>query len=500
MMRKSLITKAFSSLLLFGTIGLYANEESQQATIKLGLVPTSQVASKADMIGDIQPGTKMIRFVQDDAQDYMVSKIYVLKYVQSNDITPFLNSIVKRYNMNSVVNCIEYGNQNEQILTVTCPIKMMPYVDDFIQKVDINIEIDGKVPGDIIKGTGITRAVYQPKYRSGQILVDIIVNAFINNGPYSSVYGFDQNSNQIYWKDNTTNTEFIYQFLGFLDRPAPQVNLTFTVYEVRESMLRDLGIEYLAWKNGPGLNLFQAGYQAFDLSSSGSLAMTAASGGFGGFFFAPQFDASFIRILQQNGKANLKNTATMTVANSDTLSYEIYFNPQLQNIVKANNDQTSVTVSTVAQQNLNQIYLNIVKPIVCLHEGDEIEFEIPNYAPGSYAKVPSGSLFFGYNIQTANVVERNNYGTELIETNAITGNLTMELNHEKIVASWDKNEDVEQVIGMPFLSDIPILKYLFSTTTTTREVTHVYMTVKAEMLNTAVSFDLEKAGVLKKLK
>ena len=193
-----------------------------------------------------EPKTQTLRLVQDDAQDYMVSKIYVLKYVQANDITPFVMSIVKRYNNNSIVNCIEYGNNNEQILTVTCPVGMMPYVDDFIKMVDRNVEIDGKVPGDIIKGTGITRAVYRPKYRSGQDLINVIVNAVIGEGPYGSVYGYDQNSNQIYWKDNSSNTEYMFQFLGWLDRPAPQITFHFNIYEVRESSMRDLGIDYLA--------------------------------------------------------------------------------------------------------------------------------------------------------------------------------------------------------------------------------------------------------------
>ena len=160
---------------------------------------------------------------------------------------PFVTGIVKRYNMNSVVNCIEYGNSNEQILTVTCPVGMMPYVDDFIAKVDRDVRIDGKVPGEIIRGTGITRAVYRPKYRSGQDLVNVIVNAVIGEGPYGSVYAYDQNSNQIYWKDNSSNTQYMYQFLEWLDRPAPQITFHFTLYEVRESTMRDIGIDYLAW-------------------------------------------------------------------------------------------------------------------------------------------------------------------------------------------------------------------------------------------------------------
>ena len=74
---------------------------------------------------------RKLHFVQDDAQDYMVSKIYALKYAQANDLIPFVSGIVMRYNINSVVNSIEYGN-NQQLLTVTCPEKLIPYVDDFI--------------------------------------------------------------------------------------------------------------------------------------------------------------------------------------------------------------------------------------------------------------------------------------------------------------------------------------------------------------------------------
>ena len=142
-------------------------------------------------------------------QDYMVSKIYRLKYIQANDITPFVMGIVMRYNMNSTVNCVEYGADNAQMLTVTCPVEMMPYVDDFIAKADRNILIDGKVPGDIVKGTGITRAVYRPKYRSGQALLNVLVDSQIGEGVYSSVYAWDRHSNQIYWKDNSSNTQYV---------------------------------------------------------------------------------------------------------------------------------------------------------------------------------------------------------------------------------------------------------------------------------------------------
>ena len=438
--------------------------------------------------------TRKLRFVQDDAQDYMVSKIYKLRYVQANDITPFVLGIVKRYNMNSSADCVEYGADNKQLLTVTCPVGMMPYVDDFIEKVDRNIQIDGKVPGDIIKGTGITRAVYQPKYRSGQNLLNVLVNSVVGEGPYGSVYAWDQNSNQIYWKDNSSNTQYVYQFLGWLDRPSPQVTLNFQLYEIRESVFRDLGLDYLAWKNGPGLNIFEAAFDVYSVYSVGSAALNKMSGPVGGFFTAPQFDMSFIRMLQQNGKAEIRNSASLTVANSDTLSYEVYFNPQLQNIVKNNNDQSAVSSSILnLPDGYNQIYLQINQPIVNLHYGDPMEgypateeFSMPLYSPGDYSRY-KGTLFFGYQLQTAHVVERNNFGSELVETGVIQGNSLIELNREIILGKWEKVQQVEQTTGVPFLGKIPVLKYLFSTTTSSEEKTQVYLTVTASVLNTGKS-------------
>ena len=447
-----------------------------------------------------EPGVRQLRFVQDDAQDYMVSKIYHLKYVQANDITPFVMGIVMRYNMNSSVGSIEYGANNAQMLTVTCPIKMMPYVDDFIAKVDRNIKIDGKVPGDIIKGTGITRAVYQPKYRSGQEMLNILVETVIGNGPYSSVYAWDKNSNQIYWKDNTSNTAYVYQFLGYLDRPVPQITLNFTVYEVRESTLRDMGLDYLAWKNGPGLNIFETAFRVMDISSSGTAAIQSLSGPAGGFLAAPQFDASFIRMLQQKGKAKITNTATLTVSNSDTNSYKIYFDPELQNIKKSSDDAASVTAGNLGlPAGYYQLFMQINQPIVNIHYGEPQSgypateaFSVDNYAKGLYAKL-NGTLFFGYSIQTANVLERDDQGNELVETSVINSNVLMPLKEERILAAWDREQEVEQTIGIPLLCEIPILKYLFSTTTTSVEKSKVYLTVTATLLNTSKP-DGMKAG------
>ena len=90
-------------------------------------------------------------------------------------------------------------------------------------------------------------------------------------------------------------------------------------------------------------------------------------------------------------------------------------------------------------------------------------------------------MFCGYRVTCANATERNNYGSELIETTDIQGDVTIELNKEVILTQWNKTVDVTQTIGVPFLSSIPVLKYLFGTTVTSKENIKLYMTVKAEI-------------------
>ena len=432
-----------------------------------------------------EPERRVLRFVQDDAQDKMVSRIFTLKYLQANDVVPFVTGMVKRYNMNSSVSCFSYvyGSESQQILTVTTPAKMMACVADFLAKADRKITVKGRVPSDILRGTGIVRGVYRPKFRSGQILIDLIVNALVNAGPYSSLYGYDANSNQIYWKDNASNTAYVYQFLSYIDRPPPQIRMRFTVCELRESTLRDAGIEYLAWKNGPGLNFFQAAFRAADLTSAGTAALQSFSGPLGGFLFAPQFDASFIRLLEQSGHARIRASGELTVSNADARTYALTFNASLQNIIKSDNDRTSVTGDALSQQ-ADLLTLRIVNPMVCIHNDPGPEFTIEAYYPGENAGV-SGILNFGYAMSSSGAVERNNYGTELINTVSASGNACIPLNRELLLSSWEGEQEVEQTIGIPWLCDIPYLKYLFSTTTVSKEKALFFLTVTADLPDTA---------------
>ena len=126
------------------------------------LTAVSAAGQETAMPVDAIPAEKVqkIRFVEDDAQNYMVSKLYELKHQQANDLVPFILGAIKRYAENGSADRINYAAGGKQFVSVSCPEPLMPYIDDMIAKLD---RPGARGPdGSGIDGTGIVRSVYTP--------------------------------------------------------------------------------------------------------------------------------------------------------------------------------------------------------------------------------------------------------------------------------------------------------------------------------------------------
>ena len=402
-----------------------------------------------------------ITFIEDDAQKNMASKIYVLKYSKAADIAPFVRGAVVRYCKESNVSTVSDAERNREMLIVSTGIKNIKYVDDIVAALDRNAKFDKY---SNITGNGIAVGFYQPTFRSTHSMLEAIVKGGVASGPEDATVAFDAKRNMFYFKDTPATVDDIKAKLAWLDKAIPQTRIMLTVYEVRDSDLKDIGIDYLAWKNGPGMNLFSAGYSAFrgsiaekifEHTLGQSLELLATSTwGFGGFYTAPAFDMSFIRLLQQNGKATVSSTAYVTVSNVPGKTFSITFAPEYQNITKDADHITSVAVGGDSS-----LTANISDAVITAGK--------------------DGFVNFNYVIDNKNVVERNNMGAEISENETITATTTLAYNKEKVLAIWARDSKVEQTIGIPVLCELPVLKYIFGTTTENSELTRCIVTARA---------------------
>ena len=462
----------------------------------------SALLCAAAMLSGITPAAaedgsvRTIRLRQDDAHVRFVSKIYELKHVPAEEMLPFVNSAVLRYNRNSSVRRVtSVGDKPSNALLVSTGEEFIPYVDKIVEALDR----PGKDKNSAsISGTGMSRIAYTPRYRAASQFAEIIDSTI---GSASGKAYVNRETNTIFWRDQSDAAKRTLNWVETLDRPLPQVNIRLNYYELRDSDLRDWGLDYLAWKNGPGVNLFNVGYNAGqmfvnELLETAQYAATA-SWGFGGFFTAPQFDMSFIRCLEQSGNATIAASASLTMVNTPVRDHEDYrrllrhqienrdkapfvyrvsMYPEYQNIAKNVLGRTFIGKSYyededgVKHSDPPVLDVRLINPIVCVENG-EMPKEHPDKA--------KGAVLFSYALYFKNVVERGNTGSELSNSATFTGSATLGFGNEKVLAVYEKEHDVEQTVGFPILCRIPVLKYLFSTVTSIKERTYIIVTAEA---------------------
>ncbi len=418
--------------------------------------------------------TRQIHLIQDDAQRKMVTKIYKLKYVQATDIRPWVDAAAKRYTDQSTLCRISIPTLSECWVGVTTATEMMPYIDDLVAKLDR----PGKMgpDGSLIEGTGVTKGIYYPKYTSTAMLQKL---CHILTSPLGAVY--DTNST-LYWKDDKTYSDGILEWAKYFDQPAAQTNLTLKYYLVRESKLRDLGIDYLAWKNGPGLNMLDFAYDAgrATFSRATSLATHAATWGYGSFLVAPAFDMSFVRMLQQSGSAEVMATANATFISG--AESNLTLDPVLQMIQKDENDTTSV-MGYISPLLLPSFNVRVGGVIGLEPETSKLRDSGQFDMNGSFFAKNKGNLLLNYALTSNDVTEVDNNGAPVETVCTLASDTTLAFGDEVILQRLTRNSKTEETIGVPFLCEVPVLKYLFGTTTTINEKIYIFVTVKASLVN-----------------
>jgi len=453
-----------------------------------------------------------LRVRQDDGQPRFATKIYELKNAEASAVAPYIRSAVVRYNQNSTVKVIASKDQQGQALLVSTGREMIPYIDEIVKLLDAS-------PAKL-DGTGTTRIAYRPKFRAARELAELL-NAIVAS-PVGRVY-VNRENNTIYWVDQKEAAQATLAWVKKLDRKLPQVNVRLNYYEVRDSKLNDCGFDYLAWKNGPGVNLLNLGYNvgeiAWDELFNTALAVGSSSWDFGGFFTAPQFDMSFIRLLQQDGNANMIATSSVTMVNTPVASNEQYGRllayqaqnannapfiyrasvyPEYQNIAKNTLGRSFIGKSFyedeegVKHANPPVLDVAVINPFIC-----NANYNVPDGKPAeTAAKLPrTGGVIFSYALNFKNVVERGNTGSELSNSVFTSGEAALPFGREQILSVYEKENEIEQTIGIQILNRVPYLKYLFSTVTSITERTYIIVTAEALPVTTeGLSLEIDPAS------
>jgi len=440
--------------------------------------------------------TREITLLEDRDQNYMTTKVYEIKHMKASDLTPFVLGAVRRADPNSTVGNLTYKKGGKNFLSVSMPNFMVPYIDDMIKKLD-HPGVKNE-PGSPVAGTGIHHFYYSPNYRASTEMLNILFRRF--TGGDEAVF-FGQGSNFFYWKGSKSDGETVGKWLQALDRPLPQMMVRLKMYEIGESELMELGFDWVALKNGPAAELFGAGLDFTNLQSFSDLSnmfdfSSLTSFTNPGFFIAPNIDLTFLRLLAQKGNVKVAASTYLTVVNDQNMAldrqgnsswgagfnnarYRISFNPVFQAITKSEDQFQEVQI--VSRQPLVQF--NLSNPTICFD----------NAAVSNQCAI----MNFAWNLTVENAMTESTNTGDVIQNNFYFGSYTkVRSNSEKLLATYVKLHKVNQNNGVPYLNQIPVVKYIFGATTDSWKKYRYYITVEAEPADPMDSTWSEWAGEL----
>jgi len=295
--------------------------------------PTADYADtrvQAKLNVTVREDTDVVHFIKDNADPDVVTKTYVLKHADPYEIRSYLREMVQSRRIdesNTGIQAIKY-NDGTGIIMVSAEDYRFEDTENG-QGIDSIIELLDK-PG-VISATGGSVYVYQPKYRSAEELRDMIeaAGADVADDETENIGGTDlircdDSLNLLVFDTTQFSRKNIESVLKEYDRPYPEVRAKITVYELYAENDAKLGIDFQAWKNNDGVDLFSVGGRFMkNFASDGSSLVR--KGGWSDtqyFNFNPKWNTKYIDFLTSKGKAKVLHTCELAVRSGTTAEIE----------------------------------------------------------------------------------------------------------------------------------------------------------------------------------
>lgn len=303
----------------------------------------------------------------------------------------------------------------------------------------------------------------------------------------------DPEVNALFYMDTKSAADVAVKALDdYLDVPTPMVEVVVKIYELDSNNDAQVGQDYIAWKNGPGANLFAVGAYAESASVEhvksldGALVVPPTYSGDAmnvpgrriraeGYNAAYQYAVSsaFFDFLQVKGKARLLNQVKLAAMNTETAELTagdqvLYYKTTVTDDAKggvrdtgdihgANNSKRTV-VPTTLRNDLTPVETGIhlmFKPTIGL-ETVNLDLAL------------DWSDLNGFDDQ----------GVPQISKRKFDSRFRLGFNDELVLGGFRRQVSVKSHQGVPLLSRIPVLGYLFGGESQQNKSTQVVVVVK----------------------
>ena len=291
--------------------------------------------------------------------------------------------------------------------------------------------------GDItMLSPGINAFHYSPKFRPAKQFAEILGRESTLSVGY--VY-YDEEVNLVTAVDDICYFPYFQGIMDAYDVPVKQVEVEIMVIETKHGDSSQLGIDWNAWKKA--------------LPNSVSVAMAGQSSvdSFEVFLenLSPQALAQFLNYLKQKGFARVESRTTLNVLNAQTVTFKAGQDVQYQLLVKTGpiNELENLTV----------------------FEGLELHIKAMIAQKVINLQIEAGS---------SSVVGFSESGAPQLSTSHLNTAVDIEGEETFVLSGLKRQSEITSTQAMPYLGQIPYLKWLFSKKKTSQQEWDVTILVK----------------------
>ena len=445
---------------------------------------------------DVKDSDGAIRFVRSNTDPFVITRLYTLKHADPYALRGYLLSVVRGTTVrgNPVqVDAIKFNDGRGVLLVSAEDYRFQnngrgDSIDEIVAKLD---------QPDIAYSSGRPKFIYFPRVNAAATLKTMVRNVGAVGNDVEFTGGTDTllvdgGLNALFIAAPPWSWDNIRAQLEKYDRPMPEIRLHYRLLEISTENDDKLGLDFQSWKNNGGVDLFSVGGRYRN-----NWASTFAGGIDGShssrtdfFNFNPKWNSKYFDFLTSTGRARVVTQGVIVAKNRR--KSRIYVGTGL-----FYEEETPIP-STTANSGILPPGRDKLPPradVTIPHgntqttraaNGFKFEFEVTPIVTGKASILPirvSGTSLLGWNSDGSPRLSKSSFSTEVHV--GYSGK-------EFVIGGIKRTNLIRSVSGLPFLKDIPILGWVFSTESETARHSELVLVVRAEL---AGPFDTAPDGV-----
>ncbi len=341
---------------------------------------------------DVTSSTDRVNLVRGNSDPDVITKAYQIKNADPYTLRGYLLQVVNATSINTSpvqVDALKFNDGSALLLVSAEDYRFEDTangegIDSIIKRLDRK---------DLTFGGNNDSFIYFPRITAAADMMEMVSNVGVARIDQESAFGndtlrVDGQLNALVVSAPKWSWSHIYDMLKKYDAPAPEVRISYQVWEVYTENDDKIGLDFQSWKNNDGVDLFSVGTRTRRNWSTLFTGNVTHNGNNSTSYydFNPKWNTRYVDFLASNGHASLMASGTILAKNREESFMEInsgYFYDLTDGEADLENgvivmDHTTPNVDVIQRQPITKILpyntLNAIAPT--LKVGDQGQISI----------------------------------------------------------------------------------------------------------------------------